>query len=211
MIDPDRPEWLAVLAHEMRTPLASIIGYGELMEDGLFGEIDPKAMDALKRIRFAAMHLNTLVDGIDRLGDAHQVADERLLIPLREMVEEAYDLLRLDADGRGVAIEFANVDANVLTVRDDAMRAIVLALSAAVKASPNQALRIDVSDNALIVSHTRLTDADDVTSLEGPRMSGAGLRIALARQAFRLVGGTIEMVPEPGGARGLKLTFPARP
>jgi signal transduction histidine kinase len=208
MIDSNRPEWLAVLAHEMRTPLASIIGYGELMEDGLFGEIDPRALDALKRVRFAALNLNTLIDGIDRLGDVQHIGEDRSRASLRDILLESFELLRLDAEGRGVTIVFGSGDTSVSTVRDDAIRGITLALSAAIKASPNRELRVDIEDSAIVITNTRLTDEDDVNNLGETRISGPGLRLTLARQALRFVGATITMEPCPLDCRLLRLAFP---
>ena len=37
-------EMLGVLAHEMRTPIAAILGYQELLSDGIFGEIEQRGI-----------------------------------------------------------------------------------------------------------------------------------------------------------------------
>src|SRR5262249_40548112 len=51
---------------QLRTPLAAILGYAELMQEGFYEAQGPKSIDALNRIRSNGKHLlgliNTLLD-----------------------------------------------------------------------------------------------------------------------------------------------------
>src|SRR5688572_1311609 len=59
-------EWVATLAHELRSPIAAIVGYGELLEDGMFGKLDARGSDAIVRIRAIADQMLELANGMDR-------------------------------------------------------------------------------------------------------------------------------------------------
>ena len=43
-----KSEFLSVISHELRTPINVMMGYVELVQQGLLGEIKPQQNDALK-------------------------------------------------------------------------------------------------------------------------------------------------------------------
>jgi hypothetical protein len=59
-----RDDFLAFMSHEMRTPLTVIIGYEELMEQGLGGAVTEQQHAYLKGIKGGATHLLRLIDQI---------------------------------------------------------------------------------------------------------------------------------------------------
>lgn len=63
-------ERLADAIHDLRAPLATIIGYQELLADGTYGEIDTEAEEAVARIGEAAEQL------LDRLDELEQPAPD---------------------------------------------------------------------------------------------------------------------------------------
>lgn len=65
--DPARRRLLGVVAHELRSPLTAIIGYQELLDDGLYGQLDQPALEAVRRIGNSARHLLTLIEGMEEL------------------------------------------------------------------------------------------------------------------------------------------------
>lgn len=52
----------AIYSHDMRNPLAAIIGYADLLEMGVPERIPSRALESVRRIRDAAMHLQLLLD-----------------------------------------------------------------------------------------------------------------------------------------------------
>ncbi|GAB4513880.1 MAG: hypothetical protein OHK0046_15200 [Anaerolineae bacterium] len=52
------PEHIADLNHELRTPLVSLIGYSDLLLEGLFGDLDADPLEHITTIR-------TLVEDVD--------------------------------------------------------------------------------------------------------------------------------------------------
>jgi two-component system, NtrC family, sensor kinase len=45
------------MSHELRTPLNAVLGYSELLADGLYGTIPEKATEVLERIKVNGKHL----------------------------------------------------------------------------------------------------------------------------------------------------------
>lgn len=205
-------EWLATLAHELRTPVAAIIGYGELLEDGMFGKLDARGADAIARIRAIADQILELANGVDRaampLGEA---GDAPETTPAAELIRDAVDAVRLDAEAREVTMTVHRPDAVLHTRTADARRAFGLALGAAIKSSPGHGLRITAETGAapaLLILHTRLDPlADDPARVlentpdgEVPRLTGPALRLGMARSIVEVsLRGTLDLHATPEG------------
>jgi signal transduction histidine kinase len=48
-----KSQFVANMSRELRTPLAAILGYAELMQEGFYESLGQKSLDALTRIRSA--------------------------------------------------------------------------------------------------------------------------------------------------------------
>jgi PAS domain S-box-containing protein len=60
-IDRTKSDFVSMVSHELRTPVTSILGYLELLEDGDFGELEPRQRDALLVVQQSASRLQHLV------------------------------------------------------------------------------------------------------------------------------------------------------
>jgi signal transduction histidine kinase len=213
-------EWLATLAHELRSPLSAILGYGELLEDGIFGQLDARGADAIVRIRAIADQITELVNGIDRaampLGD---YGDAPETIPAADLFRDAVEVFRVDAEAREVSVTVHETDTLLHTRPGDARRAFSLALGAAIKSSPGHGLRLTAETGeapALLILHTRLDPlADDPARVVentpdgvAPRLTGPGLRIAMARTiAEASLQGRLDLTATPDGCT-VRLVLP---
>jgi len=57
-------QFVANMSLELRTPLAAILGYAELIQEGFYGPLPEKSMDALTRIRSNGRHLLGLINTV---------------------------------------------------------------------------------------------------------------------------------------------------
>ncbi|MEP6507609.1 MAG: HAMP domain-containing sensor histidine kinase [Gemmatimonadales bacterium] len=57
-------DFLANVSHELRTPLNSIVGFVDLLREGVYGELSPRQVKPVERIEASANHLRHLVDQI---------------------------------------------------------------------------------------------------------------------------------------------------
>ncbi len=101
---------IAVLAHDIKGPLTSIVGFSELLEEGLLD--GDAAIDAARTIRTNAQRLATLANDVLALsrvehGDL-EIADDR--VDLVDVVRKVVDLhgtereIRVDAPAAGAAV-----------------------------------------------------------------------------------------------------------
>ncbi len=59
-----KSDFLANMSHELRTPLNSILGFTEMLHDGLLGELDEKKKELLQHIHSSGKHLLSLINDI---------------------------------------------------------------------------------------------------------------------------------------------------
>src|SRR5690606_17113844 len=59
-----KADFLATMSHELRTPLTAVIGYEELLAEGITGPVTEAQKGQLHRIKASAMHLLTLIDEV---------------------------------------------------------------------------------------------------------------------------------------------------
>ena len=201
----DISELLGVLAHEMRTPIAAILGYQELLSEGIYGTVDERGQEPLERIAHSARQLLHLIDGVQEISSP---PEKRLSVNVEPF--EPSDVLRLclenaqaDATGRNVKLETSIPDALPTMVgdADRFCRAIDLALAASIKTSHGSTLHVaaEKSDTGLDVTidNTGLNIEADSPIVVGPedarRMTGAGLRLAIVREIARQMHGDLEL------------------
>lgn len=193
--DSGLAEWNAVLGHELRSPIAAILGYQELIEEGTFGDMPEAARDSLHRIALAARQLLVLVEAVERSGQFAGSVEQPADVPAADLCRSAIDQVRFDAEARGAAIVCDPTDLVIRTCPEDACRALVLILGAAVKVSPGASLRLSVSGGAvprITVAGARLEPHRD-SAAPGVPLTGAALRLELARATARLAGAAVEL------------------
>ena len=59
-----KSQFLANMSHELRTPLNAVLGFTELMADGLYGELPDKALRRLERVQANGRHLLGLINDV---------------------------------------------------------------------------------------------------------------------------------------------------
>ena len=52
------------MSHELRTPLNAVLGYAELIQDGIYGEVPAKMQEVLERIQQNGRHLLGLINDV---------------------------------------------------------------------------------------------------------------------------------------------------
>src|SRR5262249_41124244 len=59
-----KSEFLANMSHELRTPLNAVIGFSEVLNERMFGELNEKQADYLMDIHASGQHLLALINDI---------------------------------------------------------------------------------------------------------------------------------------------------
>lgn len=101
-VEQMRRDLIADVAHELRTPLASIAGYLEALLDGVL----PAKPETLHRLYREATRLQRLVDDLQELSraEAGQVPLYRRPAQVGELVEGAATRLRPQFEDKGIAL-----------------------------------------------------------------------------------------------------------
>ncbi|MCM1233446.1 MAG: ATP-binding protein [Ruminococcus flavefaciens] len=105
-----RQEFTANVSHELKTPLAAISGYAELMEAGLVDEKEIRRFSG--EIRKSAARLLTLINDIIKLsqldtGNAKDILD---VVNLAEITKESVEMLSFGAAKNGIDVTYEGDD-----------------------------------------------------------------------------------------------------
>ncbi len=102
-----KSEFLATMSHEFRTPMNAIIGYSDLLEAGVVGELTSEQRRHLGRIRSSSRHLLGLVEDVLDLAriEARRIRVERSRYPLQAAVAAALELVHPQAAERSLAVD----------------------------------------------------------------------------------------------------------
>ncbi len=63
-VSEHKSAFLANMSHELRTPLNAVLGYAELLVDGIYGELPEKARGVLERVQNNGQHLLALINDV---------------------------------------------------------------------------------------------------------------------------------------------------
>lgn len=105
-----RQEFTANVSHELKTPLAAISGYAELMEAGLVEEKEMKRFSG--EIRKSAARLLTLIDDIIKLSQLDTGSEKDILevVNLAEIAKESVEMLSFGAAKNDIGIVYEGED-----------------------------------------------------------------------------------------------------
>jgi signal transduction histidine kinase len=102
-----KADFLAVLSHDLRTPLTAIIGYSDLLDIGIPEPLPQKAQAHVQRIRTSARHLLYLLNELlafARLDAGHEALSLRD-VDLAAIARDAAAVIEPLAHARGLTFE----------------------------------------------------------------------------------------------------------
>ena len=143
-LDRLKSNFLATMSHELRTPLTSVIGYAEMMAEGLAGPTTPEQRDYLTTILGKADQLLSLITSVLDVAslESGQLALERAALSLSDVVASEVAAIQPQAARRAIAIQLdasagALGDAVVVGDRRKIRQVVSSLLSNAVKFTPD--------------------------------------------------------------------------
>jgi CheY-like chemotaxis protein/anti-sigma regulatory factor (Ser/Thr protein kinase) len=203
------------MSHEVRTPLAAIMGFSELLA---LSDLDERRKEWAGTILKAGKHLLDLVNEVLDISriEAGEFSLSVEAVPVVPLLDDAIELIEPLADGRGVKVHPPVIAEGSGYVRADNQRlkqVVLNLLSNAVKynreggevrvsvdAVGSDRMRIAVSDTGPGIDRESLTKL--FTPFErlnaGSNVQGTGLGLALSRSLVEAMGGRIEVESTPG-------------
>ena len=229
-----KAQFVATLGHELRTPMNAILGYIELLSEGVDGEVSAVQRDHLGRLRASGRHLLSLIEEL--LGFARLEAAEDVVRPepmdLSDLVEQSLDLVRPIAERKGLRIRFrpptqpvtlntdprkvrqiiVNLLANAVKFTESGE---VVLLVRAIGCDPAVRAYIEVTDTGLGIAVDDQTHVFEPFWRADPISKNAdgstGLGLSVARQLARLLGGDLVVSWSAlGHGTTFMASFPAR-
>ena len=219
----NRREFTANVSHELKTPLQSIMGSAELMENGL---VKPEDMPVfVGRIRSEAARLVTLIEDIIRLSQL----DEGVELPtesvaLRPLAEETVSSLHDAAAAKNVTLSVTGEAVTVRSVRRLLSEILYNLCDNAIKYNvPNGSVTVDLSPTAngaaLTVSDTGIGIPPEhqsrvferfyrVDKSQSRQSGGTGLGLSIVKHAVQDLGGAIHLDSTPGQGTSIRVTIP---
>ena len=210
-----RQSQIATMAHDIRSPVAALSGYVNLLEDD---ELNPKERaDLMGRIGSTAWNMNLVVSNVLDYYDIQEnevVATPTELDPNIVIAEVSEDCA-LQARRRRLALrtEFSRLPMCRLDSRHlDRIVRNLLAYSigrmsrgeVVVRTGVyNEMIVVDISDNGSVVSMVELEGLFQAPDKDGRSGPGSGLGLYVARAMAESVGGRVQARQSPG--RGLTL------
>ncbi|MBS1153048.1 MAG: sensor histidine kinase [Myxococcaceae bacterium] len=139
-LDRLKSSFLATVSHELRTPLTSIIGYSEMLAEGLAGPMNQEQVDYVRTIMDKG---ETLLKLISSILDISQIEAGKVRltfepIDVQEVISSSISSLKPQATKKGVVLETKvppKLD-RVVADRDRLRQVVVNLLANAVKFTP---------------------------------------------------------------------------
>jgi signal transduction histidine kinase len=224
-----KSEFLANMSHELRTPLNAIIGFSEVLQERLFGELNAKQAEYTDDILTSGRHLLSLINEILDLSkvEAGRMELEVATFDLPLAIDNARTFVRERATKHGITLDL-NVDERLGDYVGDErkIKQILLnLLSNAVKFTPeggrigiharqtNGAIEISVTDTGIgIPPEDQATIFEEFRQVGGDyahKKEGTGLGLTLAKKFVELHGGKIWVASEVGKGSTFTFTLPA--
>ena len=221
----NRREFTANVSHELKTPLQSIMGSAELMENGL---VKPEDMPVfIGRIRSEAARLVTLIEDIIRLSQL----DEGVELPvecveLYALAQETAQSLSDAAEAKSISLTVTGQPVTVHSVRRLLSEILYNLCDNAIKYNvPGGRVSVDVAGTAegaaITVSDTGIGIPAEhqarvferfyrVDKSHSRASGGTGLGLSIVKHAVQDLGGTIHLDSTPGQGTSIRVTIPER-
>lgn len=203
--------FLRNMSHELRTPLNSIIGFSQVMLQGLAGPLAEEQATQLRMVNASGRHLLHLVSQMLDLSGIEARASEVVLseFEVGELVESVAGPMRVLARQNHLEFRTELPEAPIMIVSDEAkLRRILLSLVGnAVKFTKAGSVHVAVDDShcgevRFVVSDTGcgippeelgrvMEEFHQVEQPDGMRPEGAGLGLTIAARLAGMLGGRI--------------------
>ena len=228
-LDQLKSQFLASMSHELRTPLSSILGFSEVLIDGLVGEISEEQEELVGIIHSSGRHLLTLINDI---LDLSKIEAGRMNLDL-----VSFDVTKLLLEVKGTIAPLLEDKSQVLhlEITDDlpdlnadrtrVKQVLLNLLSNANKFTPSSGeitLSCCMSDSATMLFSVTDTGSGiktedqgiifeefrQVNGSETDQMSGTGLGLAISSRLVEMHGGRIWVESEYGHGATFSFLLP---
>ncbi len=226
-----KSEFLANISHELRTPLNAVIGFSEVMQQGLFGPLgDPKYHEYIRDILASG---NYLLEVINDILDMSKIEAGRMTldvgrVDLADLVADSMKVVSQAAAERDIALTRHGPPHLPLQADRRALKQVFLnLLSNAVKFSREGGsvdvhlshsrgyVKIAIRDTGIGIAEADIAKLcrpfEQLENQFSKSHQGSGLGLAISRALVELHGGTLRITSREGQGTTVSCTLPVRP
>jgi signal transduction histidine kinase len=219
--------FLATMSHELRTPLNSIIGFSDVLQSGIVGELNPEQQTQIGIINKSGQQLLALISDVLDISkiEAGQLTLHPAALQLDELLREQERAFELQARDRGLTLRFecpateikvwadpqrvrqviGNLLSNALKYTDAGEAGVVLEIA-------NGMARVTVFDTGIGITPEEQASLFKpfrrIVPTHGGSRDGTGLGLAISRRLVEAMGGEIGVISEPGRGSRFWFTLP---
>lgn len=221
-----RREFSANVSHELKTPLQSILGYAEIMKNGLVKDEDKQRF--LERIHAEAGNMIELIQNIMELSrlDENKTMDEFEDVDLLKLAQSVTLRLKHKAQTKGVTLNVSGSSACVCGVQSILSEVLYNLVDNSIKYNKDngkvdvkvqdgsEEVTVSVSDTGIGIGAAdrervfeRFYRADKSHSKE---IGGTGLGLSIVKHGVLFHKGRVELESEPGVGTTITFVLPKK-
>ena len=220
-----RREFSANVSHELKTPLTSILGYAEIMRDGVAKSEDTRRFAG--KIYSEAAQLMSLIEDIIRLSqlDEKSSLPEMTTVDLKAICEDVCQRLQPQAEKSGVTLQVNCEKANVHGIPKILEEIVQNLVDNAIKYNTSNGsvgvslkqvgprVELHVSDTGIGIPEEHLSRVFErfyrVDRSRNKQIAGTGLGLSIVKHSAETLGATVQIESKVGIGTTVSISFPA--
>jgi PAS domain S-box-containing protein len=222
-----KSEFLASMSHELRTPLNAIMGYAALLADRIYGDVNERQEEGLRRIHVSAQHLLALINDILDLAKIEAGKMPLHLAPVSVALVVAEISQQVEPTVRRKKLSFSTdlpSDMPVMISDETKIKQVLLnLLSNAVKFTSaggvvvrvrieGDVVRVDIEDTGIGIRPEDMEaiweDFRQVDQSRTREFGGTGLGLSITRKLIQALGGSVRVESEYGKGSTFSVALP---
>jgi PAS domain S-box-containing protein len=214
-------------AHNLRTPLAHIAGFADLVRQTSKDELSPQTAEFMAQIEEAATNMSAMIQDLLMLAQLRDTNEVVELVDISTLVDTAVQRIQPEIDQRGVHVEvvqplpdargygpwieevFANLITNAIRYIGQSNTDPTITIRAVAQID---FVRYEVVDNGMGISPENQPHLFDMlTRFHPEHASGTGLGLSIVQRIVNRLGGAVGVTSEPGQGSTFWFTLPIAP
>jgi PAS domain S-box-containing protein len=221
-----KQDFIAMVSHDLRSPLCSIQAYTELLETGVYGDLTENGRGSLDNVN---VDIARLIDLVSDLIDIEQLESGQLplnvtAVSVKKLFDASTQSVTALATGKKISFECNDQDLSVLVDEGRMVQVLVNLLSNAIKFSADgsaiklnaeptvENITLSVIDSGRGIPRDRLSQVFErfkqVQASDSANRKGSGLGLSICKAIVEQHGGKIGVRSELGSGSTFWIELP---
>lgn len=222
-----KSEFLAMIGHELKTPLHSVRGYCQILLEELDGPLTAEQQSDIEAVLASGNHLLSLIDNILHFSASGAELLHVTSFPLADLLQQAAYHIKPLAHRKSLDVRVDPGDCELVHADETKLKQILINLlhnavkytrggSVEVSAcNVDGGFQIQVCDTGPGIPEAEkeriFEPFERIERTERDEMKGLGLGLSIVKGYVQAHGGTISVADAPGGGACFSLSFPVTP